>query len=149
MCPFCQKATSDYLVRAIPSHLIHNISPILPRHSLIIPKKYIESLFALSDEELAEFMVLWPGRSKIADGCFNIEAFDWAIQEKEVAGQSVAHLHMHVVPRKIGDLPNPGDWYQALERNSQSGIDTYDKFRISREQLKELTWRLKQRAQKT
>lgn len=73
---------------------------------------------------------------------FSTDAFDWAIQEKEAAGQSVAHLHMHVLPRKIGDLPDPGDWYQALEKSHQTDIDTFKRFKLSEQQLLELTARL-------
>lgn len=145
-CPFCEKTKPDYFIERDQFAAIYNISPILPGHSLVIPRKHIESLFELSDEELSAFMLLGRDVAKLLMDVFNTDAFDWAIQEKEAAGQSVAHLHMHVVPRKIGDLPDPGDWYQKLERNDMTDIDTYDQFRLSEQQLMELTDRLRLRA---
>lgn len=145
-CPFCEKTKPDYFIERGQFAAIYNISPILPGHSLVIPKKHIESLFELSDEELSAFMLLGRDVAKLLMDVFNTDAFDWAIQEKEAAGQSVAHLHMHVVPRKIGDLPDPGEWYQKLERNGVTDIDTYDQFQLTEQQLRELTDRLRLRA---
>ncbi|MGN6248030.1 MAG: HIT family protein [Ginsengibacter sp.] len=146
-CPFCKKTKADYFLESENFAAIYNISPIVPGHSLIIPKKHVESLFDLSKEELAEFMLLGRNTAKLINHFFHTDAFDWAIQEKEAAGQSVAHLHMHVVPRKMNDLPDPGAWYQALE-NSEDGIDTFDRFRLSEEHMRELTNRLKEEAMK-
>lgn len=144
-CPFCQKTAQYYILQSNNFAAIYNISPILPGHSLIIPKRHVESLFDLSESELAEFMRMGRDMARLLAEVFETDAFDWAIQEKEAAGQSVAHLHMHVVPRKIGDMPDPGDWYQALEKSQQTDIDTYDKFRLSEQQLLELTLRLRNR----
>src|SRR4051812_9287501 len=114
ICPFCSKKTEEAFLETTNFIAIYNIAPVLPGHSLVIPKKHIESLFELTDEETGELMILGKKVASLLSKVLNTDAFDWAIQEKEAAGQSVLHLHMHVVPRKIGDLPNPGDWYQAL-----------------------------------
>lgn len=145
-CPFCCKTEEYFIIRNKRFAAIYNISPILPGHCLIIPTYHVESVFALSDEELAEFMQLGRDMARLLGKVFNTDAFDWAIQEKEAAGQSVPHLHMHVVPRKIGDLADPGDWYQALEKSQQVDIDTFERFRLSQKQLLELTARLQHAA---
>lgn len=142
-CPFCTKTTEDFFLQATDFASIYNISPILPGHSLVIPKTHKESVFELSEEELAEFISLGRKTAKLLTHIFNTDAFDLAIQEKEAAGQSVAHLHMHIVPRKIGDLPNPGDWYQELEKNIPGDIDTFKRFRLTEKQLNEITERLR------
>lgn len=142
-CPFCHKTVKDYFLESSHFASIYNISPILPGHSLIISKTHKNSLFELTEKELSEFMSLGRQTAKLLSHVFNTDAFDWAVQEKEAAGQSIAHLHMHVVPRKIGDLPNPGDWYQALEKRNVDCIDTYQRFRLSEEQLMEVTKNLR------
>ncbi len=78
---------------------------------------------------------------------FDTDAFDWAIQEKEAAGQSVPHLHMHIVPRKIGDLKDPGAWYQELEKINLKDIDTFQKFQLDERQLGSISLKLKIEAQ--
>ena len=142
-CPFCNKANYDYLMQSENFAVIYNISPILPGHILIIPKKHVESLFELTDDEVAEFMLLGRDAAKLLTAVFDTDAFNWAIQEREAAGQSVAHLHMHLVPRIIGDLVDPGNWFQELEKSASGDIDTYNRFQLSQQQLDELTTKMK------
>ena len=62
---------------------------------------------------------------------FSAKAFDWTIQEGSEAGQSVLHTHLHLIPRKENDLPDPGDWYPKLNQLSQSErIDSSDRFKL-------------------
>jgi len=145
-CPFCAKTKNDYYLESENFAVLYNISPILPGHSLVIPKQHKESLFELTNEALAEFMLLGKNTALLLCKVFQTDAFNWAIQEREVAGQSVAHLHMHVVPRKLGDMVNPGDWYQRLEKIESGDIDTYTRYRLSDEILNTLTQKMKQKA---
>lgn len=145
-CPFCAKTKNDYYLESENFAVLYNISPILPGHSLVIPKQHKESLFELTNEELAEFMLFGKNTALLLCKVFQTDAFNWAIQEREVAGQSVAHLHMHVVPRKLGDMVNPGDWYQRLEKIESGDIDTYARYRLSDEILNTLTQKMKQKA---
>jgi bis(5'-adenosyl)-triphosphatase len=126
--------------------VIYNLSPILPGHCLIISKDHQQSMFEFSNRELSEMVILSRKLAKFLGEVFDTSAFNWAIQEREAAGQSVAHFHMHVVPRTIGDLEHPGAWYSALERSEELPIDSSDRFRLTRPQLTELTQRLKKRA---
>ncbi len=144
-CPFCQKTQKDYILESRYFAVIYNISPILPGHCLIIPKSHHESLFELNEEQLAEFMILSRKLAGLLNRVFDTKAFDWAIQEGEEAGQSQAHLHMHVVPRKIGDLSDPGAWYRAIQ-NSGDDLDTFERFRLSEEELADQTQRLRKEA---
>jgi len=115
---------------------ILNIAPILPGHSLIIPKKHIISLFELNNNELQEFILLGQQAAKILSKAFNVESFNWSIQEREYAGQTVPHLHMHVISRTKNDLPSPGDWYPLLEKKFYSEhIDSSERPKLTKEQL--------------
>lgn len=144
-CPFCAKRQDEAFLESENFVAIYNIAPVLPGHSLVIPKKHVESLFELSDELTGEFMILGRKVAKLVTAMLDTDAFDWAVQEKEAAGQSVPHLHMHVVPRKIGDLPNPGDWYQAVEK-SETHIDSANRKRLSPEEMQKIVQRLKAKA---
>lgn len=147
-CPFCKKSENDYFLQSENFACIYNISPIVPGHSLVIPKLHVESLFWLNKDELLEFMQMGRKAARLLGNIFETDAFDWAIQEKEAAGQSVAHLHMHVIPRIMNDLSFPGAWYQELEKSQADDIDSFNRFHLSQQQLDELTERIKKEAGK-
>ncbi len=50
---------------------------------------------------------------------------------------------MHVVPRKLGDMVNPGDWYQHIEKIESGDIDTYERYRLLEDLLHKLTQKIK------
>lgn len=145
-CPFCKKDIKE-IAFAESSHFltIYNIAPILPGHSLVISKKHIISLFELSPKEVQEFMVLAQKSAKILSKAFSVDSFNWSIQERPPAGQTVPHLHMHIIPRKEGDLSSPGDWYPELEKKFYSEhIDSAERSKFTRDQLIGIVKRLKQ-----
>ncbi len=77
--------------------------PIVPGHTLIIPKKESSSYEELSVEEKNAIEDL---RKKIIGALrttFDAEGFNFAWNDGPVAGQSVRHFHLHVLPRKTGD----------------------------------------------
>ena len=146
-CPFCDKGSSESFLSSENFLAIYNIAPVLPGHSLVVPKRHVESLFMLTDEEVAEFMLMGRNVAKLLTTALNTDAFDWAIQEKEVAGQTVPHLHMHIMPRKVGDLPNPGDWYQELEKSEQH-IDSASRKKLKPAEMDKIIHLLKETAKK-
>jgi len=146
-CPFCDKGAVESFLSSPNFLAIYNIAPALPGHSLVIPKRHIESLFELTDEEVAEFMLLGRNVAKLITMALNTDAFDWAIQEKAAAGQTVNHLHMHVIPRKLGDLPNPGDWYFELEKSEQH-IDSADRKKLKPEEMDKIVRMLRELAKR-
>ncbi len=141
-CPFCDKGSSESFLSSANFLAIYNIAPVLPGHSLVIPKRHMESLFELTDDEASEFMLMGRKVAKLLTIALNTNAFDWAIQEKEAAGQTVSHLHMHVVPRKIGDLPDPGDWYQELEK-SEKHIDSLHRKKLNASEMQKIVHKLR------
>jgi bis(5'-adenosyl)-triphosphatase len=136
-CPFCAASIDDVSFMESPRfRAIVNIAPILPGHALVIPKHHVESLLALSDEEIAEMVGL--SRRAVARlmQVYGSDGFDWTIQESEAAGQSVPHLHLHLIPRVRGDLLNPGDWYPRL-------IEYQDRPRLSHDEMKRIARQLR------
>lgn len=77
--------------------------PIVPGHVLICPIRHVGSFDELAEEELMAMMEL-RGRLKVAmQKAFGATGFNYAVNEGAVAGQSVPHLHLHMLPRKDGD----------------------------------------------
>ena len=82
--------------------------PISPGHALIIPRRHIGSFWECTPEEWAS---LFTGSQWVKDDLditfSRIDGWNIGVNVGEAAGQTVFHVHMHVVPRFIGDVENP------------------------------------------
>ena len=117
-CPFCLKEFYELKFAESNNFIaIYNQAPILPGHSMIIPKKHISSFLDLDQKKRAEMIELSVKAINMLQKAFKLKAFNWTIQEGIAAGQTIDHLHMHIIPRKEKDLPEPGDWYPYLEKD--------------------------------
>ncbi len=132
-CPFCKQQIEEQSFLVHEGFLaIYNIAPALPGHSLVIPKRHITSIMELSPSELQSMMVLAQKTAQLLGKIFNTEAFNWSVQQHPDAGGTLEHLHMHVLPRHSGDLPNPGDWYPLIHpKNPEEHIESSLRPRIS------------------
>jgi bis(5'-adenosyl)-triphosphatase len=147
-CPFCRTNIHETVFAESENfRAIYNIAPILPGHSMIIPKRHLQSLMDLSDSELCEMMIFGRDVVRILLRAFDAAAFNWTIQEGEEAGQTVPHLHIHLIPRKSNDLPQPGDWYPLLRKSQLEVIDSDSRPRLTPHEMKEIVSRIKQVAE--
>ncbi len=88
----------DNLVMAFPSNM-----PIVPGHTLVCPVRHVANIDGLSDDELRAIKIFIVRLKSGLKKCLGAEGFNVAWNEGLLAGQSVDHLHVHVVPRKVGD----------------------------------------------
>jgi len=137
-CPFCSAEIENQVFLGTESLMaVYNIAPILPGHSMVIPRRHVETIFDLNENELAEMFRFSRKVTELLMKVFDCEGFDWSLQESEAAGQSVAHLHLHIIPRKPGDLARPGDWYAQLEEQRRSAmIDSPGRRPLSSDEIK-------------
>lgn len=107
-CPFCNPDPQRvFLVR--PRLLgIWDAYPVTPGHALIIPTRHVPNLAATTAEERQG---LWdlidPVMKAIVKQCGPVDGFNIGINGGEAAGQTVPHLHLHVIPRRRGDVADP------------------------------------------
>ena len=120
-----------------------NIAPVLPGHSLVIPTRHVQSLLDLKENEIRQFFSTAVKATRILLKAFNTDAFDWSVQEKKEAGQSIEHLHLHIVPRIKSDLPDPGDWYPLLQKADRMIIDGLGRPALSKSEMEIIVNRLK------
>lgn len=147
-CPFCSSQIKKYVFDESEQFLaLYNRAPILPGHSMVVPKRHIESMLEYEAEGLREFFLFAQKVTKTLLKAFESDAFDWSYQEKEAAGQSVPHLHMHIIPRKIGDLENPGKWYEKLQQQQFPALDNQDRLILDDESLQQIIQKLKNSAE--
>jgi bis(5'-adenosyl)-triphosphatase len=136
-CPFCSPEIRSHIIRKTEDLIaVYNIAPILPGHTMIVPRRHVETIFDLNDQELAGFFRFAKEITQLLMQIFGSEGFDWSLQESEAAGQSIDHLHLHIIPRKTGDLRQPGDWYAMLEEQRHEMIDNPGRKKLSPEEMK-------------
>ena len=144
-CPFCDASVYASVFYSHAGMLaIYNIAPVLPGHSLVIPVKHYTSIMELSNQELFDFFETARTTVRILMKAFNTDSFDWSIQEKPEAGQTVDHLHLHIVPRLKDDLKHPGDWYPLLQQNDPAIMDSFNRPRLHSESVITIINELKQ-----
>ena len=81
--------------------------PASEGHFLVIPYRPFSDYFDISDEEREELWRLVTEGKKIADEKYNPDGYNIGINVGKWAGQSIPHLHIHVIPRYKGDVENP------------------------------------------
>jgi bis(5'-adenosyl)-triphosphatase len=138
-CPFCGEAAESIAFAHSRSFLaICNAAPILPGHSLVIPKRHAHTVLELGSSELSEMTIFAKEVTAGLMHVFGATGFNWTIQQGQEGGQTVPHLHLHLIPRFRGDLPNPGDWYPILKRSESEMIDSAKRAKISAPRLTEI-----------
>ena len=112
-CIFCKIANGE-----IPSatlyededfRVILDLGPASKGHALILPKSHAANIYELQDETAGKAMILAKKMAtKLRDG-LNCDGFNIVQNNGEIAGQTVFHFHMHLIPRKAGDQAVP-EW---------------------------------------
>ena len=77
--------------------------PITPGHSLVSPKRVVETMEELTEKELLDIFALAADIKAALQKTFGAEGFNLAWNEGKKYGQSVPHFHLHIVPRTPGD----------------------------------------------
>jgi ATP adenylyltransferase len=107
-CPFCE-ITRERIIDENPlAYVIRDAYPVTPLHTLVIPKRHAPSYFELGRAEVnACNLLLERVRAEIVGRDDMVEGLNIGINDGEVAGQSVFHCHIHLIPRRRGDVERP------------------------------------------
>ncbi len=117
-CVFCSKTTLKFEKFYEDENFtaIYNIRPVVKGHCLIIPKRHIESMLEMNEKEREDFISFSNKAIFIALKYANASDFDFLLQIGENAGQSVKHMHFHILPRKRNDTlaVNKKEFFQSF-----------------------------------
>jgi ATP adenylyltransferase len=107
-CPFCS-LTADQVIRENDhARAFRDLFPVTDGHTLIIPKRHVPDVFALTrDEIIAVLELVWLERAALEEDDASIEGFNVGANAGAAAGQTVFHCHVHLIPRRVGDTPDP------------------------------------------
>lgn len=92
-----------------------NLKPVVPGHVLVSPDRVVQSFEELEPAEVADLWLLVQNVGKVIKPHFKAASLTFAVQDGPAAGQSVPHLHVHVLPRKEGDFANNDEVYDAID----------------------------------
>ena len=107
-CPFCLIPPERIILNNTFAYAVRDMRPVTPFHSLVIPKRHVIDYFGLTREELlACDDLLHQIRRGILIEDKKVEGFNVGINVGELAGQTVFHCHIHLIPRREGDVENP------------------------------------------
>ena len=82
--------------------------PVTPLHTLIIPRRHFASYFEMNEDEQATvFDILKSQKNQIQEIDPTVTGFNVGCNDGTDAGQSIFHLHFHLIPRRQGDIENP------------------------------------------
>ena len=106
-CAFCTLPQERLIATNESGVVIRDAYPISPGHTLVIPKRHVGSFFELRKDERDALMELLTAARNDLDTEYLPDAYNIGINDGAAAGQTVAHLHIHLIPRFNGDQPDP------------------------------------------
>ena len=106
-CPFCTLPDNRIVEENERAVLILDGFPVSPGHSLIIPKRHVGSFFEITDIERAALFKLLDRAKALVSDLHQPDGFNIGINDGAAAGQTVPHLHIHLIPGYYGDLADP------------------------------------------
>jgi diadenosine tetraphosphate (Ap4A) HIT family hydrolase len=107
-CPFCNPGSDrELIVESATAYSIYDKYPVSAGHALIIPKKHCANYFDLTFKEQSACMFMLNKVKEIVSEKFNPDGFNIGINVGEKAGQTVNHVHIHLIPRYNGDVEEP------------------------------------------
>jgi ATP adenylyltransferase len=90
------------------AYAIRDAFPVTPLHALVIPKRHVRGYFELGRAELhACHRLLEQEKKAIEQAEPSVEGFNLGVNDGEVAGQTIFHCHVHLIPRRKGDVEDP------------------------------------------
>ena len=109
-CLFCRISTksSERVVYSNDSFLvIKDLAPVSKGHSLVIIKEHVVSLFDLDPTQMQNLLDALKQTKLFLDKEFSPDAYNVGVNDGRAAGRTKDHLHVHVIPRYVGDVDDP------------------------------------------
>ena len=106
-CLFCAPPAQRIIHADRLCYAIRDDYPVSPGHTLIIPRRHIPSWFAATCQEQTALIKAMAEIKQAIDKEHTPAAYNIGINDGPAAGQSIPHLHIHLIPRYQGDHPNP------------------------------------------
>ena len=122
-CLFCNKKKQKIIYSSNLIYVVRDSFPVTKFHSLIIPHRHVSNFFDLNKDELKDLSVaLKKERESLLNLDKKITAFNVGVNSGKDAGQSIMHCHIHLIPRRKGDIENPRGGVRGVIPSKQKYI---------------------------
>jgi diadenosine tetraphosphate (Ap4A) HIT family hydrolase len=107
-CLFCQITTDRIIAENALAYAILDGFPVSPLHTLIVPKRHAGTFFELGQAEMnACTFLMNDQKRRIEEEDHSVDGFNIGINNGASAGQTIYHCHIHLIPRRLGDVADP------------------------------------------
>ena len=107
-CIFCNEKKNNIVDENEHAYASYDPYPVSKKHCLIVPKRHVKNYFDLSEKEiLACNQLIKSMKIKIEEKDKSVKGFNIGTNSGKAAGQSIMHCHVHLIPRREGDVKNP------------------------------------------
>lgn len=106
-CIFCNVPRDGVIAENDLCFAVYDGFPVSEGHVLIIPKRHVADYFDLTEDEAMAMQRMMRELKVRLDEDLSPDGYNVGINVNEAAGQTVFHVHMHLIPRYIGDVENP------------------------------------------
>lgn len=115
-CLFCNYDSSKRIVENELAFAIYDHFPVNEGHVLVIPKRHFANFFEATKEEVVAIYDLIHKVKRVVDGKYSPTGYNVGINIGEDGGQTIMHLHVHIIPRYKGDVENPKGGIRKLKK---------------------------------
>lgn len=107
ICPFCILPATRIVGETGLAVAVRDGFPVSPGHTLIVPRRHVFTFFDTNAAERKDMLLLLDEAKAKIDAEFRPDGYNIGINDGPAAGQTIAHLHIHLIPRYTGDAPDP------------------------------------------
>ena len=120
-CIFCNMESSRKIDENDLFYVIRDGFPVTSLHTLIIPKRHVETYFGLTEAEVLSMNILINKHKELIEKeDTTVSGFNIGMNCGEDAGQTVFHCHVHLIPRRKGDMDEPKGGVRGVIPNKRT-----------------------------
>ena len=119
-CLFCNSKICGIAYENELAYASYDTYPVSDQHCLIIPKRHVVNYFELSNDELIACNdLIKVVQKEVLNKDKNVKAFNIGTNAGQLAGQSIMHCHIHLIPRRKGDVEDPSGGVRGVIPSKQ------------------------------
>jgi diadenosine tetraphosphate (Ap4A) HIT family hydrolase len=116
-CIFCNISQDKVIAENDLALAFFDGYPVNEGHTLIIPKRHVETYFDATQEERNAISLLLAEVKERLDEEFNPDGYNIGVNVGAAGGQTIFHLHVHLIPRYAGDVPDPRGGVRKIKKS--------------------------------